>query len=151
MLCYDADTGVNCRLYFHSCTDYRSFCLKKRHGLTLHVRSHKGTVCVVVLQERDQRCSNREHHLRRNVHIIKHTSLVFLRLLAVTTGYVLTDEMSFLIKRLVRLCYVVIILFIRCHVYNFFRNARIFWISFINLAVWCLYKTILIDSCIACQ
>ncbi|GFH92745.1 hypothetical protein IMSAGC002_04017 [Lachnospiraceae bacterium] len=45
----------------------------------------------------------------------------------------------------------VIIFFIRSHINNFIRNARINRIGFINLTVWCLYKTILINPCIACQ
>ena len=45
----------------------------------------------------------------------------------------------------------VIVLFIRSHVYNLIGNTRILWIALVNLTVWCLYEAVLIDSCIACK
>ena len=47
-------------LCFHTGSNYRSLCCKKRHCLTLHVGSHQRTVSIIVLQERNQRCSYRK-------------------------------------------------------------------------------------------
>ena len=61
------------------------------------------------------------------------------------------NEMSFFVQRLIRLCYMVIILFICCHIDNFICNTRIFLICLINLSVRRFYETILIDSRIRSQ
>ena len=151
LFCNDADTGVYCGLYFHTCSDNRSFCSKKRHRLTLHVRSHQRTVGIVIFQERNQCCRYGEHHLRRNVHEIKLASLVFLCLLAVTSGYISVDEVSFLVQRFIRLCNVVVVFLICRHVDYFFCDDRILRIFFIYLTVWSLDKSILIDPCIGCK
>ncbi len=42
---------------------------KKRHALALHVRSHQGTVSVIMLKERNQACDDRDQLLWRNVHV----------------------------------------------------------------------------------
>ena len=49
--------------------DVRRVGLQQRHSLTLHVRTHEGAVCVVVLQERNERGSDRSHLTRRHVHV----------------------------------------------------------------------------------
>ena len=40
----------------------------ERHRLALHVRTHERAVCVVVLEERDQRRGDRDQLVRRHVH-----------------------------------------------------------------------------------
>ena len=151
LLCNFSNTRVNRRFYFHTCSDYRSFCRKKRYCLTLHVGSHQCTVRIVILKERNQCSSHGEHLLRWYVHIIKFISFVILCLLTVTTGYVLINEMAFFIKRSICLCYMVIILFISSHVYNFICNDRIHRVRLVNLTVWSLNKTIFINSCVSCK
>ena len=148
---HNTHTGVYRCLRLHTGTDYRRLCGQKRHCLTLHVGSHECTVCIVVLQERNGCGSDGEHHLRGDVHVIKHGLLIFLCLIQITTGYGITDEMSFLIQRLIRLCYMVIILFVCGHVDNFVCDTRILRIGFIDLTVRSLNKSVLVDSCIACQ
>ena len=59
--------------------------------------------------------------------------------------------MSFGIKLLISLCYVVVVLLVGCHVYNLFCDYRVLRISLVNLTVWSLYEAILIDSRIACK
>ena len=151
MLCNNTHTGVHRSLCLHTGTNYRSLGRQKRHGLTLHVRSHQRAVCVVILQERNQRRSDGEHHLRRYVHVVEHCTVVLLRLLTVTAGYGLADKMPFFVQGLVRLRYMVIILFIRCHVYNLIGNTRILRIGFIDHTVRCFDEAVLVDSCIGCQ
>ena len=75
-------------------------------------------------------------------------SLVFLSFLTETTGYVFMNEVSFFVQRLVGLRYMVIILFIGCHINNLVSYYRIGRVCFVNLSVRSLNKTILIDSCI---
>jgi len=50
--------------------DNRDVRLEQRDGLTLHVRAHQRAVCVVVLQERDQRGGNAHDLARSHVHIV---------------------------------------------------------------------------------
>jgi len=59
--------------------------------------------------------------------------------------------MSFCVKCLIRLCYMVVILFISGHVNNFVSYTRIHRIRFINLTVRCLNKSVLIQLCIRCK
>ena len=59
--------------------------------------------------------------------------------------------MSFLIKLLISLSYVIVILFIGCHVYNLIRYTRILRVGLVNLSVRCLHETELIDSCEGCK
>ena len=121
----DAESGVDSRLLLHTCTDCRCFRCEKRDSLALHVGAHEGAVRVVVLQERDERRSDGEDHLRRDVHIVEHRAVVGLRRFAVTAGDVLSFEMTFLVERLVRLRNVVIIFLIRRHIVDVVRYARI--------------------------
>ena len=145
------NTGVYGSFGFDTGSDYRSFCNHQRYGLTLHVGSHQRTVRIIVLQERDQGCSYREYHLRRYIHVIEHSSFVFLCLFTVTTGYILMKEMSFFIQRFVRLCYMIIIFLISCHINNFVCNTRILRICFVDLTIWSFHKSVFINSCIRCQ
>ena len=149
--CNYADTGVYCCFCFHTCTNNRCFCCQKRNGLTLHVGSHQRTVRIVILQERNQCSSHREYHLRRYVHVIKHLAFIFLCLISVTTGYILMKEMSLFIQRLIRLCYMIIILFICCHIDNLICDTRIFRICFIDFTIRSLNETVLVNSCIRCK
>src|SRR5699024_10281328 len=144
-------SGIYCSLCFHTGSHNRSLCSQKRHCLTLHVRSHKGTVGIVVLKEGDQGCSYREHHLRRYVHVIKHLTLIFLSFFSVTSGYILTDKMSFFIQRLISLSHMVVILFISSHIYYFICHPRIFGIRLVDLSVRSFNESILVDPCIGCK
>ena len=114
--CKYTDTGIDRCLCLHTGSYYRCLGGKKRHCLTLHVRSHQCSVCIIVLQERNQCCSNGEHHLWRYVHVIECSLIVLLRFFTVTTGYGITNKMSILIQFFVCLRYMVIIFLIRSHV-----------------------------------
>ena len=63
----DSCTGIFGHRCFHTGTDQRSFRTQQRHALALHVRTHQRTVRVIVFQERNQRSSDRNQLLRRNV------------------------------------------------------------------------------------
>ncbi|GFI11334.1 hypothetical protein IMSAGC007_03808 [Lachnospiraceae bacterium] len=148
---HNTHAGVYRRLCLHSRSHNRCFRHQQRHCLTLHVGAHQRTVCVVIFQERNERRRHREHHLRRYVHVIKHGTLILLRLLAVTSGYVPADKMSLCIQGLICLGHMVIILFIRRHVYHLVGNTGILRIGFVNLTVRRLHKAVLVDSCIGCK
>ena len=66
----DNRTRIACGDLFHTGADIRRLGTKKRHRLTLHVRTHQGAVGVVVLKERDQRGGHRDKLFRRNVHVL---------------------------------------------------------------------------------
>ena len=67
ILTYDSCTGIFGNGGFHTGTYQRSFRTQQGHALTLHVRSHQGTVRVVVFQKRNKRGRNRHQLFRRNV------------------------------------------------------------------------------------
>ena len=151
LLCHHTDTWVNSCLGLHTGSHNRSFGSQKWYGLSLHVGSHQCTVRIIVLQEGDQGCCHWEYHLGRYVHIIKHGLRILGSFLPVTAGYCILYEMTLFIQKLIRLCHMIIILFIRCHVDYFIRDTRILWIWFINLTVWSFNETILINTRITCQ
>ena len=68
--CDDHRTRIARGDLFHTGSDIRRLGTKKRNRLTLHVRTHQSTVSVVVLEERDQRCGDRNELFRRNVHVL---------------------------------------------------------------------------------
>ena len=59
--------------------------------------------------------------------------------------------MPFRIQGLVRLCHMVIIFFISCHIDNILGNPGIHRVRFINLTVGCFHETVFVNSCITCQ
>ena len=75
-------------------------------------------------------------------------SLIFLCLLAETTGYILVDKMSLCVQRLIRLSHMVVVFLIRRHVDNFIGYYRVLRIGLIDPAVRSLNETVLVDPCI---
>ena len=67
---HDDVTGVNRGVRLHTGSDDRGFRTEERHRLTLHVGAHERAVCVVVLEERNERRCNRHHLARGNVHVV---------------------------------------------------------------------------------
>ena len=59
--------------------------------------------------------------------------------------------MSFCIQCFVRLCYMIIIFFVRGHVDYFVGNAGVLRIGLVDLTIRSLYETIFINSCITCK
>ncbi|MNO49928.1 hypothetical protein D3C76_402890 [compost metagenome] len=64
------NTGVNGHGAFHTGTYQRLVGTQSRYGLTLHVRTHQGSVSIIVFQERDQGRCHRYDLLRAHVHVL---------------------------------------------------------------------------------
>ena len=62
--------GVVGGAQFHTGADEGRFVAQQRHSLALHVRTHEGTVGVVVLQERNHGGSYRHHLARGHIHVV---------------------------------------------------------------------------------
>ena len=151
MFCDNTYTGVNSCLLFHTCTDDRRICQHKRYRLTLHVGTHQSTVGIIVLKERNHRCSNREDHTRRNVHKIHFGFFKFGCFFTITTGNIVIHKISVRINWFVGLCNRIVIFFISCQINNLICYTRILRICFIQNTIWCLNKAVLINTCIRCQ
>ena len=95
-------------------------------------------------KERDHGSSNGEYHSRGYVHEVDLFLLEGGSLLTETTGYVVVDEVAFLIKRLIRLCYDVVILFVSCHVDNIVGNTRVSRIALVYDTVRSLNEAVLV-------
>jgi hypothetical protein len=63
----DRDARIAGDGLLHPGADERRLGTDQRHRLALHVRPHQSAVCVVVLQERDQRRRNRNQLLGRDI------------------------------------------------------------------------------------
>ena len=135
----------------HTRTDDRRLRGKKRHRLSLHVGSHQRSGRVIILQERNEGRSNREHLPWGNIHVIKHALLILLGLVLESSGNHTVKEMPFLIKRLGSLSHMVVIFLIRRHVYYFIHDPRVFRIGMIHLSVRRLNKSVFVYPCIACK
>ena len=95
-------TGVNGHLVFKAGTHDGSFRSEQRHSLTHHVGSHQRTVSVVVLQERNQGCSDRGNLVRRDVDQVD-ILLRKDRIVGQTTGFHLLAQHVVLVHRRVGL------------------------------------------------
>ena len=59
--------------------------------------------------------------------------------------------MSFRVQRLIGLCHMIIVFFIRSHVNHFVCDHRILRIGLVNDTIRSLHEAVLIDPCIACK
>ena len=59
--------GIQRRTFLDAGGYQRRLRLQQRHRLALHVRSHQRPICVIVFQERDHRCRDTHHLLRRDI------------------------------------------------------------------------------------
>ena len=61
-------TRITCQPFLYSSTNIWGLIRQQRNTLTLHVRSHKCTTCIIMLQKWYQTSCYRNHLFRRNVH-----------------------------------------------------------------------------------
>ena len=129
-------------LVFHTSTHIRRFWIDQWHSLTLHVGTHKGTVGVIVFQERNTCCRNGNYLFWRHVHVV---DLIRWELLVVTTVTSHNDwlgKTTFFVQLRVGLCYDVLIFFISCQPNDFVSHHTFFTVYF---TVWCLDETIFVQ------
>ena len=151
VLCKDADTGVYGSLCLDTGSDNRRLRLKKRNGLTLHVGTHQGTVGIVVLQERDHGSCHGEYHLRGYVHQVDGTLLERRGFLTETSGNIVVDKVSVLVKRFVGLGHDEIVFLVGRQVNHLVRNPRVCRIALVDGAVGCLNEAVLVHPRIGGQ
>ena len=155
-LCQRNRTGVNSCLVLHAGCNDRSLGAEQRYGLTLHVRAHQCAVCVVVVEERDECGSNRDHHARRNVHQVNVLAVYLDELVAPTAGYTVVYEVVVLVERLGSLADDVLVLDVRGHVANLVGNvaadlAGLLVLDLFDNAVRRLDKAEVVDAGVGCQ
>ena len=95
--------GIASRFPFDASAHQRSFRLQQRHTLTLHVRSHQGSVRIIVFEERNHGGGHGNNLLRTHVHVGHVLGLHFQELTTVTHCEAFVGEMSVLANRIVRL------------------------------------------------
>ena len=150
-LCNYTYAWVNSSLILNTSSDNRSFCHKKRYGLTLHVRTHEGTCTVIILKEWNHWCSNWEYHLRRYIHKINLALIELRSFFSVTSRYSISYEITILINLSISLCYMEIIFLISCEVTYFISNSWILRIRLIYNTIRSFNESIFINSCIRCK
>ena len=82
---------VERRTALHPCLDQRGVRTKCGNGLPLHIRPHQGTVRIVVLEKRDQRGTDRDELLRRDIHVV-HLFGGYIRILVVVANLHLSRD-----------------------------------------------------------
>ena len=146
--CKHTNARVYSCLVFHTGSDKRPFGLEQRYCLSLHVRTHQRTVCVIVFQERNHRSCNRNDHLRGNIHKVNAILFDFQNLFPITSRNLMICKVSVFGQRFVCLCNNVIIFYISGHINNFVcYNASCLVYSPIRS----FNKAIFVDSCECCQ
>ena len=130
-----------------SCNDWR-LSFNQRHCLTLHVRTHQRTRCIVVFKERNQRCSNRNKLFRAYIHIVNKCCVYLTDIITDTASYTLILKATILVKLNIRLSNNIFILFICLQIFNIVSyNA----VLLVNLTIRGLDKAIFINFCISCK
>ena len=152
----DTDLGVHGTLLLDAGGDDRRLRYHQRHRLTLHIRTHQGTVCVVVLQEGDECRRDGGHHLGRNVEVVDHLAVNGDDLVAVAAGDAGVEQHTVLIDRLLRLRDMVVILDVGSHVLHLVGDAgadvlAVLVVDSLDLAVRRLNEAVLVDLREACQ
>ena len=142
------NTGVAGCLVFHTGTDERCLRTEQRYSLTLHVRTHQGTVSIVVFEEWNHRRCNGEHLTRANVHVVNGFTGMQTGFLVVTSRYTRIYEPFVFVQRFVGLCDYEFILFISGEVTHFVRHAMGF---LVHTAVRRFHKAELVHAGIGSQ
>ncbi len=133
---------------FDARCDHRSLRSEKRNCLTLHVRTHKSTVGIVVFEERDKRGCNRDKLLGVDVHIVRSFLGNFSNILLNTAVDAVAHEFAFFVERFVRLRDDVFVFFVRRHINDLVGyDAR----RLVDLAVRRFDKSVLVDFCVSRQ
>ena len=148
MLSQDADTGVNSDLIFHPRTNDWRLRIEQRYSLTLHVRTHEGTVGVVVFKERNQGSCNGHNLFWRNVHEVNTFRRNRKDFVLIAAGDVGIHKMVVFGQRFVGLGNNIVIFFVSGQIDDFIGNTLI---DFIDLAIWGLNETIPVDHAIGSQ
>ena len=136
-----SDARVAPHRHFEAGADQRRVGLQQRHRLALHVGSHQRAVCVVILQERDQRGGHRDQLVGRHVHVLHVFGASGGELAADSRGNQLVGEAAALVETRVGLRDDLVFLIERRQIHDSIRDAGIF-----DDAVRRLDKSVLVDA-----
>ncbi len=128
---------------FHTGTYKRSLWTKQRYSLTLHVRTHKSSVGIIVFQERNEGCTDGNHLFWRYVHEDYFIRFCFQYIWAATAGYIFMDKMTFCIQWFTSLGNNLIFFNISSNILTFVGDSMCF---LINQTIWGFDKAVLIDD-----
>ena len=146
---HNLSTRIANHLTFDTSTYNRSFRTKQWNCLTHHVRSHQCTVRVIVLQEWNQRSSNRSNLLRSNVHHIYFCWSYKWEVSFKTCFNFVTNECTIFVQRSITLSYYKVFFFLSCQVNNIIIIEVYF--TFFYFTIRCRDETEVIDFCVDTQ
>src|SRR4051794_4289511 len=135
----DRGTRVARDRAFHAGSDERRLGAHQRHGLTLHVRAHQSAVCVIVLEERNERGRHRNKLFRRDVHVVDLIGRYEHDVARMPAGDEVFGEAPTVVDRLVRLRNGVAAFLHRREVVYLIRDAAV-----LHLAVWRFDETVFV-------
>src|SRR5581483_283242 len=110
----DHVAGVDGNLAFHASATDGCLWPQERHGLTLHIRTHLSAADIIVLQERDQRCSDTHNLVRGYIDKINVLRALFHELSLVAGGDSLFVELVVRSQAYIRLGDPEVLLVIGC-------------------------------------
>src|SRR3954453_4424423 len=108
----------------HARADDRRFRLEERDRLALHVRTHERAVCVVVLEERDERCRHGDDLLGRHVHVFDLAGARLREGVAIARRDALGGEVTLVVERRIGLCDDVLLFLVGRHVVDLVGHDR---------------------------
>ena len=103
MFCENHNAGVGSSLGLHAGADKRSLSDKQRHGLALHVGSHKSAVGIVIFKERNKSGGDRNYLLGADVHKVDGVAPNKGSVLAVSSSNAFVKEPIVLVERFIGL------------------------------------------------
>lgn len=101
MLRQNHNAGVAGGLVLHTGANQRRLGTEKGYGLTLHICTHEGAVCIIVLQKRNHCRCNGNHLLRRYVHVVYPLPRYQHGILMIAGSDTGIDEVALLVQRFV--------------------------------------------------
>ena len=147
--CQYANARVSSCCIFHTCTNKWSLRTQEWYRLTLHVRTHQGTVSIVIFKEWNHSCTDGYNFFWTNVHVVNLIRCNFQYVMTTTTSYVFISKVTFSIDWRVRLGNCHAFFFISCHIYNGISYTNFYnfvcigacTIDFFYFTVWSLNET----------
>jgi len=142
----DQNTRIISRFPFHTSADARRFGKNQRHRLALHIRTHKSSVSIIVLEEWNQSRRYRYYLLGRDIHELYFRWRSHCVVALMAAGYGLVEKFTAFVDMSRSLCDIIFVFVDSGKVLNFVGYNAISY-----AAIRCLKESVLVDRRIGCK
>ena len=138
--CNNRNARVSCNNILDTCSDKWRLSFQKRHSLSLHIRTHKSTVSIIIFKKRDHRCCHTYQLLWRNIHVVNFRRINHLKFTHSSGSNYIFLKKALLVKRCICLSNCIFFFFKSCLIFNLSGYLTIY-----NFAVRSFNKSIIIN------